>query len=220
MSAELVARLIACNAPPDLIDDVLALAHGADRLRKKEEERKAKDRARKPRKSEISTENVEIRAVQGNPAPSEPLPSSLLPSEEKGKDEPLVRPKTPRPDPSTRLPADWRPSPAGIQFALDEGFSPDAIQREAERFRDYWHGKPGAAGRKLDWEATWRNWLRNATDRGQGRGAKNGKPQNSVAKGLADALADFEHDRPNSHTSDDETGGVLARPVQGFAGRC
>lgn len=30
-----------------------------------------------------------------------------------------------------------------------------------ERFRDYWTAVPGAKGRKLDWEATWRNWCRN-----------------------------------------------------------
>ena len=27
---------------------------------------------------------------------------------------------------------------------------------------DYWCAKPGADGTKLDWEATWRNWLRKA----------------------------------------------------------
>jgi hypothetical protein len=34
-----------------------------------------------------------------------------------------------------------------------------------EKFRDYWRAKPGAGGRKLDWDATWRNWCRNAEDR-------------------------------------------------------
>lgn len=30
----------------------------------------------------------------------------------------------------------------------------------AAKFADYWHGKPGKAGTKLDWLATWRNWVR------------------------------------------------------------
>lgn len=30
-----------------------------------------------------------------------------------------------------------------------------------DRFRDYWRSVPGAKGRKLDWPATWRNWVRN-----------------------------------------------------------
>ena len=30
----------------------------------------------------------------------------------------------------------------------------------AEKFRDYWIGVPGARGTKLDWPATWRNFVR------------------------------------------------------------
>jgi uncharacterized protein YdaU (DUF1376 family) len=30
-----------------------------------------------------------------------------------------------------------------------------------DRFSDYWKAVPGAKGRKLDWPATWRNWVRN-----------------------------------------------------------
>jgi uncharacterized protein YdaU (DUF1376 family) len=29
-------------------------------------------------------------------------------------------------------------------------------------FRDYWVAQPGAKGCKLDWDATWRNWVRNS----------------------------------------------------------
>lgn len=35
---------------------------------------------------------------------------------------------------------------------------------ETERFCDYWRGVPGAKGRKLDWPATWRNWMRKAAE--------------------------------------------------------
>lgn len=30
-----------------------------------------------------------------------------------------------------------------------------------DRFRDYWTAQPGQKGIKLDWAATWRNWVRN-----------------------------------------------------------
>ena len=30
-----------------------------------------------------------------------------------------------------------------------------------EQFKDYWCAKPGKDGVKLDWQATWRNWVRN-----------------------------------------------------------
>ena len=34
-------------------------------------------------------------------------------------------------------------------------------KRVAEQFRDFWCAKPGKDGVKLDWFATWRNWVRN-----------------------------------------------------------
>ena len=51
----------------------------------------------------------------------------------------------------TRLPPDWSPRPEDGQ---DEG--------ELAKFRDYWTAVAGAKGVKLDWDATWRNWLRNS----------------------------------------------------------
>ena len=34
--------------------------------------------------------------------------------------------------------------------------------QENAKFRDYWSAQPGAKGRKTDWDATWRNWIRRA----------------------------------------------------------
>lgn len=60
---------------------------------------------------------------------------------------------------ASRLPADWVPSDS------DQGFCtatrPDLdCKAVADAFRDYWASVPGAKGRKLDWSATWRNWVR------------------------------------------------------------
>lgn len=33
---------------------------------------------------------------------------------------------------------------------------------EAATFADYWQALPGAKAVKLDWEKTWRNWIRRA----------------------------------------------------------
>lgn len=61
----------------------------------------------------------------------------------------------------SRLPPDWRPSEADIEFAKTK--RPDLDWKtEAETFRDYWHGVAGADARKADWPATWRNWIRRA----------------------------------------------------------
>lgn len=61
---------------------------------------------------------------------------------------------------ASRLPADWIPSDDDIKFCESErkDLNPGVV---ADRFRDYWIAQPGAKGRKLDWPATWRNWVRN-----------------------------------------------------------
>lgn len=60
----------------------------------------------------------------------------------------------------SRLPADWFPSESEIQFCKTERPDLDPA-KTADRFRDYWIAQPGAKGVKLDWTATWRNWVRN-----------------------------------------------------------
>jgi len=59
----------------------------------------------------------------------------------------------------SRLAEDWHPSEEDTAFCKTE--RPDLRPSEvAKRFYDYWTGVPGAKGRKLDWSATWRNWVR------------------------------------------------------------
>lgn len=51
------------------------------------------------------------------------------------------------------LPDDWK------SFCQTERPELDPA-RVADKFADYWHGKPGKSGTKSDWLATWRNWVR------------------------------------------------------------
>lgn len=68
----------------------------------------------------------------------------------------------------TRLPKDWALSKPLGDWAVEKGLPPSAVREEAAKFRDYWIGKAGSAGVKLDWPATWRNWVRKAiADRGK-----------------------------------------------------
>lgn len=60
-----------------------------------------------------------------------------------------------------RLPADWQPTPEQLRWARDARPDVDATG-EALKFRDFWIAKPGKDGTKLDWDATWRNWIRNS----------------------------------------------------------
>jgi hypothetical protein len=56
-----------------------------------------------------------------------------------------------------------------IDFCKKE--RPDLLVKSvADSFRDYWIAQPGAKGRKVDWDATWRNWIRN--QRGQSASSK------------------------------------------------
>lgn len=64
------------------------------------------------------------------------------------------------------MPEDWR------AFIVKE--RPDlSADATFSQFRDYWVAVPGAKGVKLDWLATWRNWVRNQTAR---PGLKAGEP--------------------------------------------
>lgn len=80
---------------------------------------------------------------------------------------PAENPPPPPPQPEDPEPR----SPRGTRLQLED--MPDEYQafcRQArpdlspaatwDRFRDHWAAKPGKDGVKLDWAATWRNWVR------------------------------------------------------------
>lgn len=86
--------------------------------------------------------------------------------EEKRREEVnLEAPPTASPAPkvrATRLSADWLLPNDWKTWAIDEQptWTAPHADRVAEGFRDYWIAKAGKDGAKLDWEATWRNWVR------------------------------------------------------------
>jgi hypothetical protein len=71
----------------------------------------------------------------------------------------------------TRLSPDWAPSEALRAEALVKFPSVD-IDFETDSFVDYWVAKAGASAVKLDWDLTWRGWLRRAHQRNVERGWK------------------------------------------------
>lgn len=82
----------------------------------------------------------------------------------------------------TRLSPDWVLPRAWGQWALDDvkDTSVEFIRSQADQFKDYWISKSGSAATKMDWEATWRNWIRNAVQR-----APRSNAQAKPLKGLA-----------------------------------
>jgi hypothetical protein len=62
----------------------------------------------------------------------------------------------------TRLGPGWEPDAEGWGFA-DCEIGREAAIRELAKFRDHWTAQPKNAV-KLDWAATWRNWVRRSAD--------------------------------------------------------
>ena len=99
---------------------------------------------------------------------------------EKGEEEKREAKASPKKR-GTRLPDDWFLPKAWGEWALSEGYAAEAIRREAENFRDYWHSKAGPTATKLDWEATWRIWIRKSP-KGQINGNGNHQDESGPTK--------------------------------------
>lgn len=67
-------------------------------------------------------------------------------------------PETPKSRRGTRIPADFHATAEMIEWAREH--TPNVGARETEAFIDYWRAVSGQRGVKLDWPATWRNWMR------------------------------------------------------------
>jgi hypothetical protein len=90
--------------------------------------------------------------------------------------EPVIDPKIPPVSPQgekrhageiprrgTRLPNNWGLPAEWGRWAMQEtGLPKERVLLEAATFADYWQALPGAKAVKLDWEKTWRNWIRRA----------------------------------------------------------
>jgi len=71
-------------------------------------------------------------------------------------------PKTQKNKLGSRLAQDWVLMKSWGDWAQQERPELD-VRKVADQFKDYWIAQPGQKGTKLDWEATWRNWVRNTS---------------------------------------------------------
>lgn len=90
-----------------------------------------------------------------------PSSSSSLKEKERCETAPTARPR------GTRLPTGWAPSDDLLHWTRTEKPGIDPLQT-LEKFRDHWAAQPGQKGVKTDWDATWRNWVRNEIPRAGG----------------------------------------------------
>ncbi len=93
------------------------------------------------------------------------------------------------------LPDEWR------EFCQAEREDLDP-ERTWAIFQDHWRGKAGQAGVKLDWLATWRNWVRREgkgnginrqADGGGGRATKDERGKAALLRGLDAKLPEPPH---------------------------
>ena len=111
-----------------------------------------------------------------NPAPDPTRPDPTRPDQYK---EEAAASSSPRKR-ATRLQEDFTVTPEMRLWAASK--APDAdLNTETEKFINYWVAKSGKDATKLDWTATWRNWILNAK-------TSNTRPDHS-ARGLAKGMA-------------------------------
>jgi uncharacterized protein YdaU (DUF1376 family) len=107
-----------------------------------------------PKPSGLSPETQEEPKYNPNQEPltinQEPLTSLVI--------TPLATPKKL----SRRLPDDWKPTREYWDEALliKNDLTQDWFALVAHKFKDYWIAKSGKDATKVDWLATWRNWIR------------------------------------------------------------
>lgn len=101
---------------------------------------------------------LRVRALRERNAVTEPLPSGTRNAHVPGRDGTgtgRVLNKS-----SKRKPGGFGLTPERYQAAIEGGLAPTAIEREWSKFSDHTF----KTARK-DWDATWRNWAREAADR-------------------------------------------------------
>jgi len=128
-----------------------------------EELEKARGRSKKAAESARSKYRKTNDVV---PANADPEHSSTAASISISIDTAKKAPSSPKK--GTRIPEDFAPD---LDAAVTAGLRPERALVEAAKFRDYWLAVAGAKGVKLDWPATWRNWVRSAVERQPARGS-------------------------------------------------
>jgi|HubBroStandDraft_6_1064221.scaffolds.fasta_scaffold13410_8 hypothetical protein len=184
--AAVIAKMASLGLDWEQAEAVAAMLRSVEEATKTEladglEARRANDRERKARQRHVMSRDVTGRPVTSwdNPPLDKEIPP--IPPKENSTPPPVslrerggdaqARARVG----GSRLPDEWAPSAALVAFAGDLGIAGQGFDEATAEFRDYWRGVPGQRGRKLDWDATFRNRLREAASRKKGTGNGNAK---------------------------------------------
>lgn len=129
----------------------------AERSAARERMRAARERKAAQRAGDVRPNTSEVRAefgrssedVRSTPTRPDPTRSS---SKEELQDGARKR--------AARIPDDYAPTAELLAWAGTQGFTPGQCATLTAEFVDYWRGIGGQRGTKLDWDGTWRNWVR------------------------------------------------------------
>lgn len=93
---------------------------------------------------------------------------------------------------ASRLPTDWVLTDERKSVAEAEHLDP---ARTFEKFTDHWKAASGSNARKRDWDAAWRNWCKNETDRKPMNGSGAHKKPDPIRYRTADEIEAEERAR-------------------------
>lgn len=185
--AELVRRLAAAGASPEVIAIAVEAVEARDRA---DAERRASRAAARKRQRQSRDNGVHVARHGGDMAATTERHDSDIdatvatnpPLEVSPKDNnqtPILDPTSiseaeassigarARPPPAkqaTRIPDDFEFDEKTFAVGREEGLTDDAIRREERKFVDWARSAPRERGLKRDWQAAARNWLRKAAE--------------------------------------------------------
>lgn len=150
----------------------------------READAERKRKAREAKRNAPTSNNTETSG-RTNAGPSQPVrPDSGTPKTETETKTETSKESGGR---GTRLPEGWRPTTELVAQMRAEHPHVD-LRSEHNKFTDYWRSIPGAKGRKADWPATWRNWIRRAAENNAPRTNGHRVPASDAAFAAAQAL--------------------------------
>ena len=107
--------------------------------------------------------------------------------------------KAASPPKGSRLPEPFLLTKEMRDYAFEKRPTLD-VSEETEKFCNYWRSKTGRDATKLDWPATWRNWILNAKGNGNGTNHKPSEREKSASRTInAERMANA------LYNGDDET---------------
>lgn len=154
-----------------------------ERMRNLRANRKVNNKSAGQTPKRSGEQQANVREVFVTPSRPDPTRPGSSPNGEL-RDAPPASPGPPTDDPppptptrqesrGTRLPDEFPVTDAMAEWAREK--APSCGGPDHEAFCDYWRAAPGAKGRKLDWVATWRNWMRREHER-RGSGTTHRRP--------------------------------------------